>query len=137
MTQQKGKKKPEGTNPPGRPPADIEGYFTKILPYLQYGCTLREACLQAQVPYTTVRDHVKEDVDLSDRIEQAQNLNIIKARENIIKQVQKWNPEMSKRYLERKRKVEFSTRIETTGPGGWPIQLMEPSAADIDNAIDE
>lgn len=53
----------------GRPPVDIESYFTKIEPNLALGFSLHRACKIAQVPYTTVVDYYNADESFRSRID--------------------------------------------------------------------
>jgi len=41
----------------------------KLEPYLKAGLSLRKACLEAQVPKSTVYEHIKKDAKFADKIE--------------------------------------------------------------------
>ena len=114
-----------------RHPADIESYFTKIKWFLEIWCSIRESCLHAWVPYTTVNDYINNSVEFSDRIDVCKNYAIELARRNRISEVKKWNYQASKDYLERKKKDEFSLRQETTGKDWWPVEM------NVKNVLDE
>ena len=94
-----------------RPKIDISEYFSRITPLLQRWCTLREACLEAKVPYTTVWDYMKWDKEFSDKIEALQNIPIVLARTWWIEKIKKWDYTACKDYLERKKPKEFAPRF--------------------------
>lgn len=107
---------------------DIDKLITNIEPYLKEGCSLHEACLHGIVPYTTVIDYYNNDEELRKKIDRLQNEPILRARESLNKGVLD-NPELALRYLERKKKDEFSLKIDTTqqqlGADGKPIDKIE------------
>jgi hypothetical protein len=45
------------TNPDGAPKVDINDYFDRIAPFLRIGCSLNEACLEADVPVQTAYEY--------------------------------------------------------------------------------
>lgn len=101
----------------GRPRADIEQYITNIQPFLEVGCSLYEACLHGLVPYTTVIDHQNRDEEIRKKIERMQNIPILVARQSVVADMAE-NSDMALKYLERKKKDEFSLRSEHTGADG-------------------
>lgn len=115
-------------------PVDIEKYLTNIQPYLEVGCTLHEACLHAVTPYTTVIDYVNKDDEVRNKIERMQNVPILKARESLLGGIET-SPELALKFLERKKKDEFSLRNETdiTSNGqalGAVINIITPNDND-------
>jgi len=92
-----------------------------IKPYLQLEYDLKNACLLAGVPYTTVRNWVNKDNALGVQIEAWQNMVKAKARQNVVKEINKGDTQESKWWLERREKKEFSTRTENTGADGAPL----------------
>lgn len=95
----------------GRPRADIEQYLTEIQPYLEVGCSLHESCLHAVVPYTTVVDHMKRDDEIRKKIERMENVPILIARQSVVGTMAE-NADLALKYLERKKKDEFSLKSE-------------------------
>ena len=96
----------------GRPKADIDEYFRRILPLLQRGCSVSEACLEADVPRTTVQDYITSDKKFSAKIEAAKNTINILAQKNISEAIEQGDFRSSEWWLERKKKKEYSTRTE-------------------------
>lgn len=90
---------------------DIDEYLTNIQPYLEVGCSLYESCLHGLVPYTTVVDYQKNDEEIRKKIERMQNMHILRARESVVNGMVE-NPDLALKYLERKKKDEFSLRNE-------------------------
>lgn len=115
-------------------PVDIDKYLTNIQPYLEVGCTLHEACLHAVTPYTTVIDYVNKDDEVRNKIERMQNVPILKARKSLLGGIET-SPELALKFLERKKKDEFSLRSETdiTSNGqalGAVINIITPNDND-------
>lgn len=72
----------------GRPPANIDEYFTKILPYLSLGLSLHKSCIQANVPYTTVIDYCKADENFRNKIDRNISNPVIISRTKLIKEAE-------------------------------------------------
>lgn len=90
---------------------DIWDYVTKLKPYLQTGATVHDACVSAEVPYQTVKDWMKRDPKVREKIKLHENHSILEARKSLFKGIKK-DPDLALKYLERKRKGEFSTKTE-------------------------
>lgn len=73
--------------------------------------TIREACFYANIGESTYYEWVKNDKELLERFERLREKPVLKARREVIKGLD-GNPEFSLKYLERKRKNEFSLRTE-------------------------
>jgi hypothetical protein len=73
--------------------------------------TIAEACFYANISIDTYHRWVKENPKLSDQFERLRQTPILKARETVAKSLD--NVTDAKWYLERKRKGEFSPRVET------------------------
>lgn len=74
------------------------------------GCTIEEIALFAGIHRDTLYDWIKKDKELSDRIEELRENPILKARTTLVNSLD--NPENAKWFLERKRRLEFSTKQE-------------------------
>lgn len=73
--------------------------------------TIEEACYYADISRDTYYRWCKEFPKLSDKFERLRERPVLKARQTVIKSLDQ--PDYAFRYLERKRKNEFSTRTET------------------------
>ncbi|PNX51989.1 MAG: hypothetical protein BV456_00925 [Thermoplasmata archaeon M8B2D] len=80
-------------------------------------CTIEEACLHADINPSTYYVWVKKDKKLSERFTALRNKPILLARKTLVEGL-KDNPELSLKYLERKRKSEFSLRMENINADG-------------------
>jgi len=85
----------------GRPAADIEGYFTKMVPYLNLGLSVYRACNQADVPYTTVRDYYNQDEDFRRRVDLARDDIVVTSRAKLAEEVKKksWSRTDAHKYV--------------------------------------
>lgn len=75
-------------------------------------CTIAEACFHANICKSTYHNWVNEDEKLLDRLTALRNKPVLLARKTLVEGLKK-NPELSLKYLERKRKNEFSLRTES------------------------
>lgn len=73
--------------------------------------TVEEACFFADISRNTFYEWMKEHPELSDRFEALRNNPVLLARRSVIEGL--GDPELALKYLERKRRNEFSTRTET------------------------
>jgi len=88
-------------------------------------CSIPEACLYADICKQTYYNLLKDRPDLIDRFEALRNKPVLLARQELIKWL-KDNPELALKYLERKRKDEFSTKTETDNKVSWDIIIKLP-----------
>lgn len=80
--------------------------------------TVAEACYYADIDRQTFYNHVSDAEDataaqkkLFGRFQRLRERPVLIARQTVVKQLDK-DPELSLKYLERKRRLEFSTRVE-------------------------
>ena len=76
------------------------------------GCSDREACLMADIAPATLYNYQEKNPEFVDRKEQLKQSPFIKARQAIISSFKR-DPNLALKYLERKKKDEFSLRTET------------------------
>jgi len=74
-------------------------------------CSIPEACLYAWICKQSYYNLLKARPELVDRFEALRNRPVLIARETVVKACQR-NPEIALKYLERKRRNEFSTKTE-------------------------
>jgi len=94
----------------GRPKVNIQEYFQRILPFLQRGFSINGACRAADVPKSTIADHIKRDEKFSAKIECAKRTLEILARNNIAYSIKGGDVKAAMWWLERKCRDEFSLR---------------------------
>ena len=73
--------------------------------------TVEEACFFADISRQTFYTWVNDNPALLDRFEALRNNPVLLARRSVIEGL--GDPELALKYLERKRRNEFSTRVET------------------------
>ena len=97
--------------------------ITKLEEAFALDCSIPEACFYANISKQSYYNHVGKgakfkktcgftSIELFDRFEALRNKPILLARQTVVKSL-KDNPEMALKYLERKSRSEFSTRVET------------------------
>ena len=75
-------------------------------------CTIWEACFYAEIVPQTYYNLISSKPELLDRFTALRNNPVLLARQELVKGLVD-NPELALKYLERKRKDEFSTKQET------------------------
>lgn len=96
----------------GRPKINIDEYLKIILPYLQKGFSVNEACKNTGIPKSTVNDYMRKSEKFSAKIEVALRTVEILARQNVACAIQGGDVKTAMWYLERKCKEEFGLRHE-------------------------
>ena len=76
-------------------------------------CTDTEACLYADISPATLYNYQKEHPEFLERKNLLKEKPFLKARKTIIDNLDK--PEMALKYMERKKKKEFSPTMEISG----------------------
>ena len=84
--------------------------------------TIEEMCFYAGISHDTYNRWKKEKPELGVRIEMLRNSPVMTAKETLAKKVGD-SFANSIEYLKRKRKSEFSERLEQTGANGQPINI--------------
>jgi hypothetical protein len=97
-------------------------------------CTVEEACLNADITQDTYYRWIKENPKLSERFERLRNNPYLIARKTIIEGI-KENPELALKYMERKKKNEFSTKSEMDVNNN--ITVVDETIKKINDLLDE
>lgn len=124
------------TNKGWRPTVMNEYTIGKLEEAFAMWCTIVESCLYANINPDTYYEYLKKNPKYSERFEQLRETPVLLARQTVIKYIQ-WekdeetkkyiitpNPDIAMKYLERKKKDEFSLRTETTGKDWAPIEVL-------------
>ena len=117
----------------GRPTVMTSDVIAKLEQAFAIDATVEEACSYAEISRDAFYDYLKKEPTFSDRIEDLRNRPILKARQTIVKNLER--PEGAKWYLERKRKNEFAQRQEFTGKDGADLIPDKQSNAKAEEAI--
>ena len=96
----------------GRPTVMTGETLQKLEYAFMRGLTDLEACLYADIGTTTLYNYCEENPDFRERKEQLKQHPTAKARLNVTEEIENGNAELSKWWLERKAKDEFSTKQE-------------------------
>lgn len=105
----------------GRPTVVTEEVLQKLESSYSLGCSDLEACVFAGISKSTLYKYLDEHPEFSERRELLKEKQVLKARSVIAEAINNKDKEIAKWYLERKKKLEFSARIENTGANGEPL----------------
>lgn len=106
----------------GRPSAFTPELLNKLEEAFKIGCTDEEACLNADISTTALYNYQNRHPEFVERKERLKQRPFWLARKSVVDRLAR-DPELALKYLERKKKDEFSTRQETTGKDGGPVEI--------------
>lgn len=124
-----------------------EGKYTKLTPetvnkleeIFALDGTIEEACLFADISRQTYYNWIKDNKEMEERFDILRQTPFLKARRTIEKSLD--NPQYAFEYMKRKKKNEFSERLENTGADGkdlpTPIIKLETNAIQRNNSNEE
>lgn len=146
------KKEEEG---PGRPTVMTERVLGKLEQAFGYDMTDEEACLYAGIHPSSLYDYQKNHPEFTERKQALKNTPVLLARETVVKALRdrqittldkKGNkveitipadPEISMKYLERKKKDEFSPHATIDHSGGISITSTQELADTVQKILTE
>lgn len=106
----------------GRPSKFTEEVIRKIEEVAALDGSVEEMAYYADVHVDTIYNWLKENKEFSERITKLRQRPVLKARQTIAKSLD--DPEHAKWYLSRKKKKEFSERVEQdVTSGGKPLPI--------------
>lgn len=118
------KRKPKSQHKPAWRPSEMtETIVKKLEEAFSLDCSVWEACFYANISRQTYYNRLENEPELVDRFAALREKPVLLARQTVVKAV-KENPDIALKYLERKRKDEFSTRTETTWKDWWPVEQI-------------
>lgn len=103
-----------------RPTVMTPEVIAKLEEAFAWGCTDREACLWAAISEEALYLYQGKYPEFTKRKEMLKDTPILDSRFTLAKAVKK-NPDLALKFLERKKKDEFSLRNELTGRDGENI----------------
>lgn len=108
----------------GRPTKMTESTLKKIEFAFLKGMTDEEACLFAEITPATLYNYCNANPEFFERKELLKKMPKVKAKINIVEGIENGDTELSKWYLERKAKDEFSTKqdIDVSGEINNPFE---------------
>jgi hypothetical protein len=112
----KGGRPKKVVNKGGRPTVFTPAVVDKLEQAFAIDATVEEACSYADISRDAFYDHLKRNPAFSDRIEALRQRPVLAARQTVVKAVST-DSDMAMRYLERKKRNEFSTKQELEHSG--------------------
>lgn len=108
-----------------------EDTLRKLNEAFALGCTDEEACLYADIGTSTLYDYQKANPKFSEQKELLKQRPVLLARQSVIRGFAE-DSNLALKFLERKKKDEFSLRQELTGEDNGPIQISWKVEEDTD-----
>jgi len=127
-------------NQGGRPTLMTESLVNKLEEGFMIGLTDREACLYVNISHQTLYNYCEKHPEFVDRKEILKDSPRIKAKLNIDNALKEKDKDISKWYLERKSKAEFSlkTEVDNNISGSLEINKEDKELLDtIKKRLDE
>jgi hypothetical protein len=113
----------------GRPTVMTKEVLAKLEHAFALGCSDGEACFYADISKQSLYDYQNKYPEFTDRKEALKEKPILIARQTVVKNVAT-DPDLALKFLERKRKKEFSTRTEQDH--NHKIQNVKDLIAELD-----
>lgn len=125
-----GKKK---RNPIGRPPKMTPETIDKLCQAFALGCTDKEACLYADISQGLLYKYQTKHPDFLERKERLKEAPVLKARQTVIRSIEKGDDVSARWYLERRKPEEFrqSHDVSVTASGSLSIEDREEALRDF------
>lgn len=95
----------------GRPTVMTPQIIALLEEAFSWGCSDIEACLHANIGKTALYEYQKDHPEFTERKEELKENPILKARKSVVNALDD-DSELALKYLERRKKDEFSTRAE-------------------------
>lgn len=105
----------------GRPSVFTDETLLLLKEAFLMGCTDEEACLYAGISTSPFYKYQSENKEFKDEKEVWKKNPILKARQSVLNGIGQ-SPELALKFLERKKKDEFSLRHEVTGKDGEDLE---------------
>jgi hypothetical protein len=120
------RKDPKDYQKVGRPTVMTDEVVSKLEQAWSMGCSDLEACLFADISKQTLYDYQAKYPEFVDRKERLKESLVLKARTVIANSLNNKDENTAKWYLERKKKDEFSTKVENeTEIKGLEVALVQ------------
>lgn len=96
----------------GRPSVMTPEVIAKLEEAFAWGCTDIEACLWADIATPTLYVYQEKNPEFLERKKALKETPILLARKTVVNAIKKGDRTTAMQYLERKKKEEFSTKVE-------------------------
>jgi hypothetical protein len=108
----------------GRPTVMTPEVISKLEAAFSYGASDGEACVHAGISAESLYSYQKSNPEFTKRKELLKEKPALAARRNIVLSIDKGDVELSKWFITRKKKEEFSPRNELTGKDGESLNPL-------------
>lgn len=98
----------------GRPTIMTDAIVGKLEYGFMKGLNVTECCHYADISRTAFYDYCEKNPEFADRIEELKSCPSAKAKLNVVEAIENGDTDLSKWWLERKNKDEFSTKQEVS-----------------------
>jgi hypothetical protein len=105
----------------GRPTVMTEEVLRKLEEIFSLGGSDREATFYAGISMQSLYEYQKKNPEYAERKAALKEKPVLKARRTIVDSLD--DPDYAFKYVERKKKDEFSLRSEVTGADGGPMEV--------------
>ena len=127
----------DGKKDTGRPTVMTPETINKLEQAFSLGCSDKEACLYANISPQTLYDYQHIHTEFVERKALLKEKLVLKARTVLAKSLEKEDENTAKWYLERKRKEEFSTRVEQEQVAPIKVFVTKEQEEEANAHIDE
>jgi hypothetical protein len=103
-------------NEVGRPSKLTDDIVSKLEQCFSIDATVTEACYYCDISRDTFYQWMKENPELSDRLERLRSKPILKARQEVVKGIEN-DKEFALKYLNKKKRDEFGDKLDLTHGG--------------------
>lgn len=118
--------------PVGRPTIMTPVVVAKLEQAFAFGCTDVEACLFAGISKDCLYDYQTKHPEFVHRKEELKESPVLLARQSVIKHMEE-DGDLAMKFLERRRKDEFSPKTEIENSGSINITKVERVIVDSQN----
>jgi hypothetical protein len=87
------------------------------------GLNVTECCHYADISRTAFYDYLEKNPEFADRIEELKSSPSTKAKLNVVEAIENGDTDLSKWWLERKNRDEFSTKQEVSADVKGDIEI--------------
>lgn len=112
----------DGTNR-GRPTVMTDEVVSKMEYGFMKGLNVTECCLYAEISRNCFYEYLEKNPDFKDRIEELKSSPSTKAKLNVVEAIENGDTDLSKWWLERRNKDEFSTKQEVSADVKGDIEI--------------
>jgi hypothetical protein len=110
-------------NKGGRPTVMTDVIVGKLEYGFMKGLNVTECCHYADISRTAFYDYLEKNPEFADRIEELKSSPSTKAKLNVVEAIENGDTDLSKWWLERKNRDEFSTKQEVSADVKGDIEI--------------